>query len=58
MYATREDLREAAGEIITCGIAGIDITAETKEIMREVQPGGLILFARNIENPAQCAALP
>ncbi len=57
MYATREDLREAAGEIITCGIAGIDITAETKEIMREVQPGGLILFARNIENPAQCAAL-
>ena len=57
MYATREDLREAAGEIITCGIAGIDVTAETKEIMREVQPGGLILFARNIENPAQCAAL-
>ena len=57
MYATREDLRAAAGEIITCGIAGIDVTAETREILREVQPGGLILFARNIDNPAQCAAL-
>ena len=57
MYATREDLRAAAGEIITCGIAGIDVTSETREILREVQPGGLILFARNIDNPAQCAAL-
>ena len=56
MYATREDLREAAGEIITCGIAGQEVTAETREILREVRPGGLILFARNIDNPAQCAA--
>ena len=50
MYATREDIRKAAGTLITCGFSGLSIDAELKEVLREVQPSGLILFKRNIEN--------
>lgn len=48
---TREDIRAAAGRMIICGFEGTSVTAELREILREVQPLGLILFARNIESP-------
>ncbi|MBT6431905.1 MAG: beta-N-acetylhexosaminidase [Deltaproteobacteria bacterium] len=57
MYATREDIRKAAGTLITCGFSGLSIDAELKEVLREVQPSGLILFKRNIESPEQVAEL-
>ncbi len=55
--ATRQDIRRAAGRLIICGFAGRSVTAELKEILREVQPAGLILFARNVESPEQVAEL-
>lgn len=54
---TRKDVRAAAGRAIICGFEGTSVTAELKEILREVQPLGLILFARNIESPEQVAEL-
>ena len=34
MYATREDIRKAAGELITCGFLGNELDAELKEVLR------------------------
>jgi beta-N-acetylhexosaminidase len=57
MYATREEIRRAAGHLICCGFAGRDVGAELKEILREVRPAGLLLFGRNVESPEQVAEL-
>ena len=57
MYLTREDIRRAAGRAVICGFAAKTISAELKEILREVDPLGLILFAHNIESPEQVAEL-
>lgn len=38
-------------------IAGTWLTAEDRQLLRQPQVGGLILFARNIESPAQVRAL-
>ena len=38
-------------------IAGTWLTAEDRQLLRQPEVGGLILFARNIENPRQVQAL-
>lgn len=53
----REDIRRAMGHRIICGFDGTMIGSELKEIVREVKPLGLILFARNVESPAQVSEL-
>ena len=55
--ATREDVRRALGNRIVCGIPGPSFDAEAKEILREIQPLGLILFSHNIESPEQVCEL-
>ncbi len=55
--ATREDVRRALGNRIVCGIPGTGFDAEAKEILREIQPLGLILFSHNIESPEQVCEL-
>jgi beta-N-acetylhexosaminidase len=54
---THEDVRRAAGNAVICGFDGTKVTPELREIVREVQPLGLILFARNVESPEQVAEL-
>jgi len=39
------------------GLAGLELGATERACVREAQPWGLILFKRNIETPAQVAAL-
>lgn len=56
-FLTRAELRSAAGHRIICGFAGTNVDAELREILREVQPLGVILFARNIESPEAAAEL-
>jgi len=55
--ATRQDLRRAAGHCIICGFDGTSLSAELKEVLDEVQPAGVILFARNIESLEQVCEL-
>jgi beta-N-acetylhexosaminidase len=40
-----------------CGCAGLSLTAWEKRFLREAQPWGLILFKRNVDNPAQLLEL-
>jgi beta-N-acetylhexosaminidase len=40
-----------------CGCAGLSLTAWERRFFREAQPWGLILFKRNVDDPAQVAEL-
>lgn len=53
----RADVRRAAGRLIICGFDGTSISAELRELLREVQPLGVILFSRNIESLEQLCEL-
>jgi beta-N-acetylhexosaminidase len=39
------------------GVSGLTLTADERDFMRAARPWGFILFKRNIETPAQVAAL-
>ncbi len=55
--ATKQDIRRAAGHCIICGFDGTSVTAELRDLLREVEPAGVILFARNIESLEQLCEL-
>ncbi len=40
-----------------CGVSGLALTDGERAFIREARPWGFILFRRNIDNPAQVAAL-
>ncbi len=46
-----------AGEFLMVGFEGASLTTEERRILRRVEPGGIILFQRNIEAAAQLHAL-
>jgi beta-N-acetylhexosaminidase len=48
---------DSLGQLILTGVPGPQLDAETEKIFRRVQPGGFILFARNIESAAQLRKL-
>jgi beta-N-acetylhexosaminidase len=50
-------LREAAGQVLIVGLEGPQLSATEGAWMRLLQPGGVILFRRNIEGAAQTHAL-
>src|SRR5436853_7676937 len=45
------------GQLILCGIPGKELDAASAEMFRRVQPGGFILFGRNIESAPQLRKL-
>src|SRR5881392_3070618 len=45
------------GQLILTGVPGKELDAETEKLFRRVEPGGFILFARNIESPTQLRKL-
>jgi beta-N-acetylhexosaminidase len=51
------DRKRRAGQRLLLGIAGTAPTVEEKELIAETQPCGFVLFARNIEEPAQVREL-
>ena len=51
------ELRAQAGQLLTFGFDGTEVSAELSSQLRELKPGGIILFARNIETPRQTHAL-
>src|SRR5437762_6024806 len=45
------------GQLILCGVPGKELHAGSAELFRRVQPGGFILFGRNIESAPQLRKL-
>src|SRR3954468_15959275 len=45
------------GQLILTGVPGMELDPETAALFRRIQPGGFILFGRNISSPAQLRKL-
>src|SRR5690348_10491622 len=54
---SRRDIRAHVGELLISGFDGLTLPAEMREIAREFDLGGTIIFSRNVEAPAQVAEL-
>jgi beta-N-acetylhexosaminidase len=50
-------LEHRLGQMLFVGIPGPVLDEETRRLLQTVQPGGIILFARNIDQPQQVADL-
>jgi beta-N-acetylhexosaminidase len=50
---TLADRKRRAGQRIVMGLAGPALTADERQVIREIRPAGFILFARNVAEPAQ-----
>ena len=48
---------DSLGQLILTGVPGKELDAKTAQLFRRVQPGGFILFGRNIETAAQLRKL-
>ncbi|MEY2495631.1 MAG: beta-N-acetylhexosaminidase [Verrucomicrobiota bacterium] len=49
--------RDSLGQLILTGVPGFELDSETAALFRRVQPGGFILFGRNIRSAAQLRKL-
>ncbi|HLL77279.1 MAG TPA: glycoside hydrolase family 3 N-terminal domain-containing protein [Pyrinomonadaceae bacterium] len=52
-----DELRRRAGRLLFVGLAGTSLDKPRRDLLREVRPGGVILFGRNIESGEQVALL-
>jgi len=48
---------ESLGQLILTGVPGKELDTETAALFRRIQPGGFILFGRNIESAGQLRGL-
>ncbi|HYN86827.1 MAG TPA: glycoside hydrolase family 3 N-terminal domain-containing protein [Pyrinomonadaceae bacterium] len=55
--AGADAIEERAGRLLFVGLGVKRLDRRTRETLRRVRPGGVILFGRNIESPAQVALL-
>ena len=51
------DLRSQVGQLLIMGFDGVEWSAKLQSTLASLQPGGVILFARNITSAAQTYAL-
>src|SRR4051812_20116808 len=49
--------RCSLGQLLLTGVPGAELDPETAAVFRRIQPGGYILFGRNIQAPAQLRKL-
>jgi beta-N-acetylhexosaminidase len=49
--------RGSLGQLLLVGVPGIELDSETARLFRKVQPGGYILFGRNIRSATQLRQL-
>ena len=52
-----DELRRRAGRLLFVGLPGTSLDKRLRELLREVRPGGVILFGRNVESGEQVAML-
>lgn len=50
-------MQSDVGQLLLVGVPGQELDADTAAMLRRVQPGGFILFGRNIGSPAQLRKL-
>lgn len=50
-------LERQIGQLIFAGLPGTELDSETRELLEEVRPGGIIIFGRNVAAPEQLRAL-
>jgi beta-N-acetylhexosaminidase len=48
---------DSLGQLILTGVPGKELDSKTVKLFRRIQPGGFILFGRNIKSPAQLRKL-
>jgi beta-N-acetylhexosaminidase len=51
--ANKMELRQQVGQLLIMGYDGLEIDAHLRTTLNTLQPGGVILFARNIQEPGQ-----
>lgn len=47
------ELRQQAGQLLIMGYDGLEVDSRLRTMLNTLQPGGVILFSRNIESPRQ-----
>ena len=50
---TASDRKRRAGQRLVLGFAGETVSADTRALIKELQPAGFCLFSRNVDNPEQ-----
>ncbi|HYO63154.1 MAG TPA: glycoside hydrolase family 3 N-terminal domain-containing protein [Pyrinomonadaceae bacterium] len=50
-------LESKIGQLLYIGLPGTEFDADTRALVEEVQPGGVIIFGRNVAEPQQLRAL-
>jgi beta-N-acetylhexosaminidase len=50
-------LEQQIGQFLFIGLPGTELDAETRDLVSEVQPGGVIIFGRNVAGPEQLRSL-
>jgi len=50
-------LEQQIGQFFYIGLLGTELDAETRALIQEVQPGGVIIFGRNVRSPQQLREL-
>jgi beta-N-acetylhexosaminidase len=50
-------LEEKLGQMMLFGFEGVDVTGDTADFINKYRPGGIILYAKNIESKEQVASL-
>ncbi len=50
-------LEQQIGQFFYIGLPGTDLDEQTRELIKEIQPGGIIIFGRNVAGPEQLRAL-
>ena len=46
-------LEQQVGQLFFIGLPGTEIDQDARDLIKEIQPGGIILFGRNVESPLQ-----
>ena len=50
-------LEQQVGQLLYVGLPGTEFDEETRSLIHEVQPGGVIIFGRNVVSPTQLRSL-
>lgn len=50
-------LEQQVGQFFYIGLPGLELDAEARALIQEVQPGGIIIFGRNVASPQQLREL-